>query len=62
MTWEEFKNRELPEQRSAYREQTNIECPRCGKHIWKRLDIVLPSYPKQYQYECDCGWVGYDFK
>ena len=62
MTWEEFKNRGLPEQHLAYREQTNIECPRCGKYIWKRTDIVLTSCPAQYQYECDCGWAGYDFK
>lgn len=62
MTWEDFKNRELPEQHFVNREQTNIECPRCGKLIWKRLDIILTSYPAQYQYECDCGWVGYDFK
>lgn len=41
------------------RQKTDIDCPRCGKKIFKRTDIVLTSNPPQYQYECECGWVGY---
>lgn len=40
-------------------QKTDIDCPICGKKISKRTDIVLTSYPLQYQYECECGWVGY---
>jgi len=62
MKWEEFKN--IDSLTTAYdpREKTNIECPECGKKLWRRTDIVLTSYPAQYQYECDCGWVGYAFR
>ena len=42
-------------------EKTDIDCPECGKKIFKRTDIVLTSYPPQYQYECECGWIGYAF-
>lgn len=38
---------------------TDIECPKCGKKLFQRTDIVLASYPPQYQYECECGFVGY---
>ena len=62
MTWEDYKNRTVPEELFVHRVKTDIECPRCRKLIWKRTDIVLTSFPPQYQYECDCGWVGYDFK
>lgn len=41
------------------RTQVNAKCPKCGKKIWRRNDIVRASYPAQYQYECECGWVGY---
>ena len=60
MTWEDFKQRKLPTNVTTYREKVDVECTRCGSHLWKRLDIVLTSNPPQYQYECDdCGWVGY---
>ena len=59
MTWEEFQ-KQYPETSSYTNlKETNIDCPRCGKKIFKRLDIVLDSYPAQYQYECKCGWIGY---
>ena len=59
MRWEEFE-KQYP-QTSSYTnlEETDIDCPRCGKKIFKRLDIVLTSCPVQYQYECKCGWIGY---
>ena len=62
MKWEDYKKKKLPENLFLDREQTDIECPNCNKLVWKRTDIVLASYPPKYQYECDCGWVGYDVK
>ena len=59
MTWEDFLQHKLTYTNLVAREKTEIECPRCGKFVWKRLDKVLMSNPPQYQYECDCGWVGY---
>lgn len=62
MTWKEFKEREMKEYKSLSKEQTDIKCPNCGKFLWKRTDVVLTSYPPQYQYECDCGWIGYGWR
>lgn len=60
MTWEDFKRRKLPIiDISICRTKVDVDCPRCGKHLWKRLDMVLTSNPPKYQYECDCGWTGY---
>ena len=62
MDWETFKeeNRNdfnwFPENRKI----TDIDCPKCGKKIYLRTDIILTSYPPKHQYECDCGWVGYN--
>ena len=61
MKWNEFIK--IPRVSDSYqtRIKTNIECPKCGALIWKRLDITLTSIPPQNQYECDnCGWVGYN--
>lgn len=60
MKWEDYKRME--EEKSEYPNyiKTHVECPKCGMYIYKRTDIVLTSYPAQYQYECKlCGWVGY---
>lgn len=59
MTWEEFKKQYSETSSYTNLKETDIDCPRCGKKIFKRLDIVLTSYPAQYQYECKCGWIGY---
>lgn len=56
MKWSEIENY-IPEA-SSNREKTDIECPKCGKYIYRCTDIILTSYPPQYRYECDCGWVG----
>jgi len=58
MKWEDFKKQELDFSFTDLKE-TNIECPVCGKKIFKRMNVVLTTYPPQYQYECKCGWVGY---
>lgn len=62
MKWEEYKNKIQLNLNFEKREQVDVQCPNCGKNIYKRLDIVLTSYPEQYQYECDCGWVGYSYQ
>ena len=59
MKWSEIENDISDEIFSiSNREKTNIECPKCGKYIYRRTDIILTSYPPKYRYECDCGWVG----
>lgn len=61
MKWEEFKKEYSETVTSTNWEETNIECPKCGRKLFKRTDIVLTTYPAQYQYECNCGWIGYAF-
>ena len=57
MTWEEYQKNF--NQIHTNRELTEVECPQCGAHLWRRTDVVLTSYPPQYQYECDtCNWRG----
>lgn len=59
MKWEDVE-KQYPEMSTCTNlQKTDIDCPICGKKIFKRTDIVLTSYPAQYQYECECGWVGY---
>lgn len=61
MTWEEFQNIKFTYDMTNYK-KTYIECPKCGELLLMRTDIILPTYPVQYQYECEkCGWVGYSF-
>lgn len=60
MKWEEHVRKMPPKKQFEKRKLTDIECPKCGKKLWRRMDIVLTSYPEKYQYECDdCGWIGY---
>lgn len=59
MTWEEFIK---PKPINYNRQLTEIECPQCGKYIYKRLDIVCTSIPPQHRDECECGWVGFSTK
>lgn len=59
MKWDEMKDQYPASTFGTKLEKTDIDCPECGKKIFKRTDIVLTSYPPQYQYECECGWVGY---
>ena len=60
MKWEDFK-KERQRQGVAYYKyiKTDIECPKCGKTIYRLADVVLTSYPPQYGYYCkNCGWSG----
>ena len=59
ITWEQFTNPEPTNVWTINRQITNILCPKCGKLIYKRTDIVYASFPPQNRYECDCGWVGF---
>ena len=60
MKWRDFENIYYPPTSTFTNKiQTNIECPQCGKYLFERTDIVLSSYPVQYQYECTCGFVSY---
>lgn len=59
MTWEEHKKKTTPLEYIGLK-KTDIECPNCGKKIYKRTDIVLASYPPTYRYECkSCDWYGF---
>ena len=54
MTWEEFENANRLNDTyliEPTRKLTDIDCPKCGKKIYVRTDIVLTSYPPQSQYE-----------
>lgn len=63
MKWDEFKDIGPEEFMWERRSKTDIECPKCKEKVFRRNDIVLTSYPAQYQYECDkCGWIGYAFR
>lgn len=58
MTWEEHKNNPIPERMIL--DETDIECPNCGKKIYRRTDVVLTTYPPTFRYECIfCHWCGY---
>ena len=59
MKWEEFERMYPQTQVYTNKVKTDIECPKCGKRLFFRKNIVLASYPAQFQYECECGFVGY---
>lgn len=61
MKWEEIEKEDPDTSFYTNRIKTDIECPKCKKKIFKRTDIILTSYPAQYKYECECGWVGYAY-
>ena len=59
MKWEQFERMGPYTQEFTNKVLTDIECPKCGKNLFQRTDIVLTSHPAQYQYECECGFIGY---
>ena len=62
MKWNQYeKQMPIKPEEWQHKPQVDVECPKCGKKIWRRNDIVLTSYPEQYQYECECGWIGYAY-
>lgn len=60
MKWEDYKEQKT----NRFKEmppgnwiKTNIECPVCGKPIYKNMSLVLACYPPKYQYRCvECDW------
>jgi len=58
MKWEDYHPKPVL---MEARTQVDVECPVCGKKLWKRTDITLTSIPPQYRYECECGWVGFNY-
>ena len=36
-------------------------CPKCGKNLYRKVDIMVMTTPPKYYYECSCGWtnIGY---
>lgn len=61
MRWDELENKWPVIVDTFPSKKTDIDCPDCGKKIYMWTDVVLDTYPPQYQYECECGWVGYSF-
>ena len=56
MKWEEFihTNHENDLHDWAL---TNIECPKCGKEVYRYTLIVHTSNPPKHTYKCfGCGW------
>ena len=59
MTWEEHQSQPRLDYEAI---ETDIDCPHCGKKLYKRIDIVLTTYPPQYRYECKfCHWSDIGF-
>ena len=48
MTWKDYIQRKIQSPALITREKTDIECPRCGRYIWKRVDRILPSTLNNY--------------
>lgn len=57
VTWEEFRKlTRWPQERWK---QIPVECPKCGKSIYVRIDEILTCYINNIpvcEYRCDCGW------
>lgn len=57
MKWEDFVT---AKEKIVYRdaERVDIQCPKCGKDIWVKTNVILASYPPKRSYFCECGWSG----
>ena len=49
MKREQFERMGPYTQECANKVLTNIECPKYGKNLFQRTDIVLASWPYKYQ-------------
>ena len=59
-TWDEYINEDIYGTWEERYVPVDVKCPKCGKPLYKRTDIILSSYPPQYQYGCkECGWSGF---
>lgn len=60
MNWYEFINRSQTSPELLTATLTDIECPNCGKKIYRDESVILTCYPPKHTYFCDnCGWKGY---
>jgi len=58
MKWKDF-NENTESAFGKWYLETDIECPKCGKHLYLDRMTVLTSIPPQYQYICcGCHWSG----
>ena len=55
MKWDEFIG-QCSQTNFDGQTRTDIECPKCGRHIYLDETIMLTSYPRKYKYWCSCGW------
>ena len=56
MTWDEFVNNTLHHVQGDW-VLTNIECPNCGKEIYRYALITMKQIPPKRKYRCFCcGW------
>jgi hypothetical protein len=57
MTWEEYRNMTLWEPERW--KQIPVECPKCGKNIYVRIDEMCICYTLNTpgsMHKCECGW------
>ena len=58
-TYQQKRNEQYDQlENERYIEKTNIECPKCGKNLYRKADIVIMTNPPKYYYNCSCGWTG----
>ena len=61
MTWEEFKEQEKQKNKLEHEgyQLTSIECPKCGKPVYKNQSFCYMTNPPKYEYVCfECDWNG----
>ena len=60
MKWEEYKRTKTADKFFLTKWMgVQIECPKCGEHIYMNTREVSTSYPPQRKFKClCCGWTG----
>lgn len=61
--WKDYQEEQTKQyiESKNYIEKTDIICPKCGKNLYRKVDIMVMTTPPKYYYECSCGWtnIGY---
>ena len=61
MKWEELKAVRFDTTERKFVD-TDVECPNCGALLKKRVDVILTSYPPQFEYYCpNCRFRGSNY-
>lgn len=61
MKWEELKAIRFDTTERKFVD-TDVECPNCGAFLKKRTDVILTSYPPQFEYYCpNCHFRGSNY-